>query len=134
MSVDFLAKFPDDDACLEHLWRTRHAPDGEHALCPKCGSRRLFKHYETKQQRQSWTCTGCGHHLSAKAGTVFQGSSVPLQCWFEAIWRGNLGEAVSARALERKYGLSYKAAWRVRCLATQLNDPKTLADAFALQT
>ena len=29
--------------------------------CPKCELRREFKRYETSQQRQSWTCTGCGH-------------------------------------------------------------------------
>lgn len=34
--TEFLAEFPDDAACLEHLWRTRFSPDGEHAECPKC--------------------------------------------------------------------------------------------------
>lgn len=33
---EFLVEFPDDNACLEYLWRTRHAADGEHAECPKC--------------------------------------------------------------------------------------------------
>ena len=33
---EFLAEFPDDEACLEYLWRERHSPDGRHAYCPKC--------------------------------------------------------------------------------------------------
>jgi hypothetical protein len=48
--TEFLAEFPDDAACLEHLWRTRYAPDGEHAHCPRCDCRRVFKRYATKQQ------------------------------------------------------------------------------------
>src|SRR6476661_6022609 len=48
--TEFLAEFPDDAACLEHLWRTRHAPDGEHAHCPKCDAVKVFKRHATKQQ------------------------------------------------------------------------------------
>jgi len=82
---EFLAEFPDDAACLEYLWRTRHAPDGEHAHCPKCDCRQSFKRYATKQQRQSWTCTACGHHLHPTAGTIFHKSSTSLRLWFYAM-------------------------------------------------
>ena len=77
--TEFLAEFPDDAACLDYLWRTRHAPDGEHAHCPKCGDVKVFKRYATKQQRQSWTCTACGHHLHPTAGTIFHRSSTSLR-------------------------------------------------------
>lgn len=40
--TEFLRDFPDDDACLEHLWRSRYSPDGEHAECPKCERERVF--------------------------------------------------------------------------------------------
>jgi transposase len=130
--VSFLEAFPDDEFCAEHLWRTRYAPDGEHAECPKCKCVRRFKRYATSQGRKSWTCIGCGHHVHPKAGTIFHRSSAPLQCWFEAIWRASHGDAVSARALERKYGVTYKAAWRIRQIVTKLNDPKALADTFAI--
>lgn len=46
--TEFLAEFPDDAACLEHLWRTRYSPDGEHAECPKCERERPFKRYTTQ--------------------------------------------------------------------------------------
>ena len=52
---EFLSEFPNDEACLEYLWRERHSPDGSHAHCPKCDQEREFKRYKTKQQRQSWT-------------------------------------------------------------------------------
>src|SRR3954447_27048245 len=112
--TEFLAEFPDDAACLEHLWRTRHAPDGEHAHCPKCGDVKVFKRYATKQQRQSWTCTACGHHLHPTAGTIFHRSSTSLRLWFHAMHLMTSTRCgISAKQLERELGVHYKTAWRM---------------------
>jgi transposase len=112
--TEFQRQFPDDAACLEHLWRTRHSPDGEHAHCPGCDCRRVFKRYETKQQRQSWTCTGCGHHLHPTAGTIFHRSSTSLQLWFYAMYLMTSTRCgISAKQLERELGVHYKTAWRM---------------------
>jgi len=112
--TEFQRQFPDDAACLEHLWRTRHSPDGEHAYCPKCGSERVFKRYATKQGRQSWTCTGCGHHVHPTAGTIFHKSSTSLQLWFYAMYlMASTRCGISAKQLERELGVHYKTAWRM---------------------
>ena len=76
--TEFLRDFP-DDACFDYFWRTRHSADGEHAHCPKCDCERVFGRYATKQQRQSWTCTPCGHHAHPTAGTIFHRSSTSLR-------------------------------------------------------
>jgi|SRR5579862_215496 len=111
---DFRAEFPDDDACLEWLWRTRYAEDGEHALCPKCKQERSFKRYATKQQRQSWTCTGCGHHIHPTAGTIFHKSSRPLTDWFYAMFLVSSSRCgIAAKQLERELGCNYKTALRM---------------------
>src|SRR5688572_9746242 len=112
--MDFMREFPDDATCLEHLWRTRFAPDGEHAMCPKCAVERSFKRYETAQQRQSWTCTGCGHHLHVLAGTIFEKSSTSLHLWFYAMYLMTSTRCgISAKQLERELGVTYKTAWRM---------------------
>jgi transposase-like protein len=112
--TEFLAEFPDDAACLEHLWRTRYAPDGEHAHCPRCDCERVFRRYATKQQRQSWTCTGCGHHLHPTAGTIFHRSSTSLRLWFHAMYLMTSTRCgISAKQLERELGVHYKTAWRM---------------------
>jgi transposase-like protein len=112
--TEFLAEFPNDAACLEHLWRTRYAPDGEHAHCPRCDCERIFKRYETKQQRQSWTCTGCGHHVHPTAGTIFARSSTSLRLWFHAMYLMTSTRCgISAKQLERELGVHYKTAWRM---------------------
>jgi len=110
---EFLAEFPSDEVCLEWLWRERHSPDGENAHCPKCEQTRKFKRYETKQSRQSWTCTGCGHHLHPTAGTIFAKSSRPLTDWFFVMFLVSSSRCgISAKHVERELGVNYKSAGR----------------------
>jgi transposase len=112
--MEFMAEFPDDAACLEWLWRSRYSVDGEKAYCPKCESERAFRRYETSQQRQSWTCTGCGHHLHPTAGTIFHKSSTSLHLWFYAMYLMTSTRCgISAKQMERELGVTYKTAWRM---------------------
>jgi transposase len=112
--TEFMQEFPDDAACLEHLWRSRYSSDGTHAECPKCECERVFKRYATKQGRQSWTCTGCGHHVHPTAGTIFHKSSTSLHLWFRAMYiEASTRCGVSAKHLERELGVNYRTAWRM---------------------
>jgi transposase len=111
---EFLREFPNDEACLEWLWQERHSSDGENAYCPKCETDRRFKRYATKQQRQSWTCTGCGHHIHPTAGTIFAKSSRPLTDWFYVMFLVSSSRCgVAAKQVERELGCNYKTAWRM---------------------
>src|SRR5438270_5490697 len=112
--MEFMREFPDDDACLAYLWRTRYAPDGEHALCPKCKVERVFKHYENGDRRQSYSCTACGLHVHPTAGTIFHKSSTSLHLWFYGLFLITSTRCgISAKQLERELGVTYKAAWRM---------------------
>jgi transposase len=112
--MEFMREFPDDNACLEWLWRTRYSADGETAHCPKCDQARTFKRYKTAQRRQSWTCTGCGHHVHPTAGTIFHKSSTSLHLWFYAMYLITSTRCgISAKHLERELGVHYKTAWRM---------------------
>src|SRR5688572_3281517 len=119
---EFIREYPDDEACLVALWRERYSPDGEHAYCPSpsCGKERSFKRYATSQQRQSWTCTACGHHLHPTAGTIFHKSSTSLHLWFYAMYLMTSTRCgISAKQLERELGVTYKTAWRMAKLIRQ---------------
>jgi len=112
--MEFMRQFPDDEACLNWLWRTRLSPDGEHAFCRKCKQERVFKRYKTAQRRQSWTCNGCGLHVAPTAGTIFQGSATALHLWFYAMYlMASTRCGISAKQLERELGVTYKCAWRM---------------------
>lgn len=115
--MEFMQEFPNDDACLEWLWRNRYSADGLTARCPKCERDREFSRYATKQQRQSWTCTACGHHLHPTAGTIFHKSSTSLHLWFYAMYLMTSTRCgISAKQLERELGVTYKTAWRMAYL------------------
>jgi transposase len=112
--MEFLAEYPNDESCLVWLWNNRLSLDGEHAFCPKCNEIRAFKRYATKQQRQSWTCQHCGHHLHPTAGTIFHKSSTSLHLWFYAMYLITSTRCgISAKQLGRELGCTYKTAWRI---------------------
>jgi transposase len=112
--MEFMKEFPDDATCLEHLWRCRYSPDGEHALCPKCEQVRSFKKYPMANRRTSWTCTGCGHHIHPLAGTIFHKSATSLHLWFYAMYlMSSTRCGISAKQVERELGVTYKCAWRM---------------------
>jgi transposase len=128
--MEFMREFPDDESCLQYLWQSGYSDDGVHADCPKCEKRREFRRYDTEQQRQSWTCRACGHHLHPTAGTIFHKSSTSLQLWFYAIYLITSTRCgISAKHLERELGVTYKTAWRMfnlirNKLMTQDDDPR----------
>jgi transposase-like protein len=114
--MEFMADFPDDETCLNWLWRTRCATNdaGTEAHCPRCECLREFKRYGTSQQRQSWTCTACGQHVHPTAGTIFHKSSTSLHLWFYAMYLMTSTRCgISAKQLERELGVTYKTAWRM---------------------
>jgi len=82
--MEFTARFPDDLACLEWLWRTRFAPDGEHATCPKCEQSGFSS--GTNGPQQSWTCTGLRAARLAAGGHDLPQSSTSLHLWFYAMY------------------------------------------------
>jgi transposase len=110
--MEFMRSFPDDDACLDYLWRTRYSQDGQTALCPHCEVERTFRHYA--EGRQAWTCVACGHRLYVTAGTIFHKSSTSLHLWFFAMYiMSSTRCGISAKQLERELGVTYKTAWRM---------------------
>src|SRR4051794_35766736 len=101
--MEFVREFPDDAACMEHLWRERFSADGEHAHCPRCDRVRSFKRYEGTRARHVWTCTSCTQQLSPTAGTIFHKSSTSLHLWYYAIFiMTSTRCGVSAKQLERE--------------------------------
>lgn len=105
---DFFARFPTDDACLEHIMNVRFGLRHE---CEKCGKEATF-HKLT--ERRAYSCANCGHHVYPCAGTIFQDSRTSLQLWFYAIYLFVVTRhGVSGKELQRTLGVTYKCAWRM---------------------
>lgn len=105
---DFDREYPDDDACLEVVFKNRYKGI---RWCPKCGAETKF--YRVKK-RQSYACMHCGYQLFPLAGTIFRKTTTPLRDWFYAIYLVSVAKnGVSAKELERHLGVTYKTAWRM---------------------
>ncbi len=104
----FLAEFPDDDSCLDHLMRTRY---GERHECQGCGK---SAHYYRIKKRAQYACEYCGYQVAPKAGTPFEKSRTSLHSWFFAMHLFCASRnGVSAKEIERQVGVTYKTAWRM---------------------
>jgi transposase-like protein len=56
---------------------------GDAIACVHCNS--SGKHYYIASRR-IWKCATCGKQFSARIGTMFEASPIPLDRWFAAIW------------------------------------------------
>jgi transposase-like protein len=114
----FLSQFPDDNACLEHLMRTRY---GDRHDCGGCGK---SAHYYRAKKRQAYACEYCGYQVYPKAGTPFEKSRTSLHSWFFAMHLFCASRnGVSAKELERQLGVTYKTAWRMaRLIRTYMGE------------
>jgi hypothetical protein len=124
-TINVISKFSTEDECIDHLIRLRW-PNG--VCCIKCGgmdvkemriaasTRKNGKHIPA---RRLFRCVNegasCfGYQFTAKAGTIFDSSHLPLKLWFMAI--GLIVEAkkgMSALQVARHLGMekSYKTVW-----------------------
>jgi len=104
---DFMRMFPDDDACLEHLFRLRY---GASFQCPRCGEIGKFKKLA---KMPAYTCQ-CGEHVHPMVGTPFGRTHVPLQkCFYAMYLFTTTRHGVPAKELQRQLSVNYKTAWRI---------------------
>lgn len=104
----FFNQFPDDDACLAHLFNVRFGQGHE---CPKCERRAKWYRLDSEI---AFSCQWCGHHIHPQVGTIFAKSRTPLQLWFYAVFLFTTSRhGVSAKELQRQLGVTYKTAHRM---------------------
>lgn len=101
--------FADPDVALQHMVELRW-PNG--VACPTCGrtdvrfiaTRRLWECKEKHPRKQ----------FSAKVGTIFEDSALPLDKWFVAIWMvANCKNGISSYEMARALGITQKSAWHM---------------------
>lgn len=120
----FFKQFPDDEACLRHLFEIRF---GQGFACPSC--KKPSRWSRIKAER-AYSCQWCGHHLHPTVNTPFQQTRTPLQSWFYAIFLfTTTRNGVAAKELQRQLGVTYKTAWR---MADKIREHMATVDGEAL--
>lgn len=112
--VQFMKRFPDEAACLDHLKVVRY---GERFTCPACKKQATY--YRIKARR-AYGCEHCGNQIYPTAGTPFENTRTPLQDWFWVMFMFCTSRnGVAAKEVQRQLGVTYKTAWRMCNLIRQ---------------
>ena len=96
------------DNALAYMVQLRW-PDGV-VTCPTCGRTDVVF---LKNQRK-WQCKSTHDHrqFSAKVGTIFEDSPIPLEKWLVVVWMlSNCKNGVSSYEVARAIGVTQKSAW-----------------------
>lgn len=106
---EFLKHFGAEIQCATALEQARW-PQG--FRCTRCAGAAYSRvHGRTHPLFQ---CQACRHQTSLIAGTVMQGTKLPLTLWFLAIYLISQAKTgISALALKRSLGVSYPTAWLI---------------------
>jgi transposase-like protein len=97
--------FKDEQTCLSYLeqWRWK---DGIH--CPHCGMDKIYRFSDGKRFR----CGSCREQFTAKIGTIFEGSKIPMVKWYIAIYMVlSHKKGLSSHQLARDIKITQKTAW-----------------------
>ncbi len=122
--AQFIAAYPNEDACLNALFDEYRAAVPHCAKCGVVGAR----FYRVKNRR-SFACVHCRHQIYPTAGTIYHKTTTPLTSWFFAIYLFSTSRnGVSALELQRHIGVTYKTAWRMckQIRSTMKQDPRKL--------
>ena len=105
---NIFARFPDHEACIEHLERVRWPVQ---ANCPHCGSLHVARKAENDRVGR-WNCHDCKSSFNVLSDTIFTNSKIPLQKWFMAIGlMVNAKKSLSSPQLSRDIDVPQKASW-----------------------
>ena len=113
-------QIPDEASAYEYLETLRW--DGS-PVCPHCDSDRCYfltpKNGTTRKtrtgtatQRRLWKCGACRKQFSVLTDTIMHGTKIPVRTWVFVMFEMAASKnGVSAREIERKYGLTNRSAW-----------------------
>jgi transposase-like protein len=127
------AEFATEEACLAYLEQKRW-PEG--VRCPQCGHNRISRFTVEEGVRSSrryskrlgavvkrriparrlYQCLkpGCQYQFTAKTGTRFDNSHLPLTKWFLAVaLMANAKQRLSAKQMQRDLKIGYQTAWHL---------------------
>ncbi len=118
--LGLMARIPDEASAYEYLEELRWQGNPE---CPHCGASHVTfirpmngKSRATRtgaqSERRVWKCGECRKQFSVLTDTVMHGTKIAVRTWVLVLFEMCASKnGVSAREVERKYGLTPRSAW-----------------------
>ena len=124
--IKVFQRFPDHEACIEHLERVRW---GSCPVCPYCGSGEVARKADGHRVGR-WNCHACKSSFNVLAKTIFQKTKIDLQKWFLGISLVlSAKKGLSSLQLSRDLDMSQPSAWYMvmRIRRAMANDGELLS-------
>lgn len=103
--LDLLQAFPDEQSCIRYLEKQLW-PNGE-PVSPYDPMSKVYRRGDGM-----YRCKNTGKNFNIRIGTIFEGSKVPLQKWFIAIFLITTEtKGISSVRLAEYLGITQKTAW-----------------------
>jgi transposase-like protein len=102
---ELLDYFKEESTCIKHLEQIRW---NDKITCPHCGHEKIYR------TNRGFKCANskCYKKFSAKSGTIFENSKIPLRTWFGAAYLCiSHKKGISSLQLGRDLGIPQKTAW-----------------------
>ncbi len=109
--LEAVTYFADEDRAHAFFVAMRW-PNGVH--CAHCGSQDVggMVIAGKNRNRRLWNCKSCKRQFTAKIGTIFAESPLPLSKWLPALWLiTNAKNGISSCELARALKITQKSAW-----------------------
>lgn len=105
--IDFIREFSTEKACLMYLARMRW-DDG--VVCPQCGEEKIY----CFKDEITYKCATCKKIFTARIGTIFHNSKVPLAKWFLACYLlTSHKKGISSIQLSKDINVTQPTAWKM---------------------
>ena len=102
----FFKIFPNEKSAIEYIERRRWGAKG--IVCPHCGSMRTSRQKDYRYHQ----CKDCRDKFTARTGTIFERSHIPLDKWLYAMYIVQTArKGVSSLQLSKELGITQKSAW-----------------------
>jgi transposase-like protein len=116
---DLLKKFPDEQACIEHMEMLRW---GGNVVSPFDPTSKVYK-----CPKNRYKCKNTNKYFNVRTGSVFENTNLPLLKWFMALYIfSSHKKGISSHQLARDLDITQKSAWfvlhRLRELFKQDNE------------
>lgn len=103
--LEVVEYFYDEEISLKFLTYKRW---NNNITCPHCGGDKIYSFKDNKRYK----CSSCYKQFTAKVGTIFEGSKIPLQKWYIAIYLLTAHKkGISSHQLSRDLKVTQKTAW-----------------------
>lgn len=124
--IEVIDYFKDEKVANRYLNKVRW---DECPICPHCNSDKIYCFKDCKR----FKCKGCRKQFTARIGTIFENSKIPLRKWFVALYVCLAHKkGISSHQLSRDIKVTQKTAWfmlhRIRHLLGIENDASNKID------